>query len=167
MLAVEPAQTGSNEHGFKRCRKAQDRLQDGNHRPLEDGRDDLQLAGPALATPAILGATFAWGRWRRAGGQQRPACPAPARTACRIAAYGNPDWADLAACCGVGLAKNHPFVDGNKRAAFLAVGLFLRLNGRRLAATPAEATLVMLDAAAGAIDEACFARWIRDDAQRR
>jgi death-on-curing protein len=84
-----------------------------------------------------------------------------------LAAYGKPDWAELAACYGVGLAKNHPFVDGNKRVAFLAVGLFLALNGRRLTATPAEATLVMFDVAAGAIDEAGFARWIRDHAQRR
>ena len=84
-----------------------------------------------------------------------------------LAAYGKPDWAELAACYGVALAKNHAFVDGNKRAAFLAVGLFLALNGRRLTATQAEATLVMLDVAAGAIDEGGFARWIRDHAQRR
>jgi len=84
-----------------------------------------------------------------------------------LAAYGKPDWAELAACYGVGLAKNHAFVDGNKRVAFLAVGLFLALNGRRLTATQAEATLVMIDVAAGAIDEAGFARWIRDHAQRR
>lgn len=84
-----------------------------------------------------------------------------------LAAYGKPDWAELAACYGVGLAKNHPFLDGNKRAAFLAVGLFLALNGRRLTATQAEATLVMIDVAAGAIDEAGLARWIRDHAQRR
>lgn len=84
-----------------------------------------------------------------------------------LAAYGKPDWADLAACYAVGLAKNHPFVDGNKRVAFLAVGLFLALNGRRLTATPAEATLVMQDVAAGAIDEAGCARWIRDHAKRR
>ena len=49
-----------------------------------------------------------------------------------LVAYGEPDLADLAAAYGVGLAKNHPFVDGNKRAAFLALGLFLALNGQRL-----------------------------------
>ncbi len=58
-----------------------------------------------------------------------------------LAAYGRPDIADLAAAHGVGLAKNHPFVDGNKRVAFLAVGMFLALNGRRLVATQADATL--------------------------
>lgn len=77
-------------------------------------------------------------------------------------AYGAPDLADLAAAYGVGLAKNHPFIDGNKRAAFLAVGLFLALNGQRLVATQAEATLVMLEVAASAMDEAAFAAWIRE-----
>jgi death-on-curing protein len=56
-----------------------------------------------------------------------------------LAAYGEPDASDLAAGYGFGLAKNHAFVDGNKRAAFLAVGLFLWLNGYRLAASQAEA----------------------------
>jgi len=78
-----------------------------------------------------------------------------------LAAYGEPDFADLAAAYGVGLAKNHPFVDGNKRTAFLAVGLFLALNGRRLVATQAEATLTMLAVAAGSMDETTFATWLR------
>ncbi len=78
-----------------------------------------------------------------------------------LAAYGDPDVAALAACYGVGLAKNHPFVDGNKRAAFLAIGLFLALNGRRLVATQADATLTMLGVAAGTVDEAALADWIR------
>lgn len=75
--------------------------------------------------------------------------------------YGNPDLADLAAAYGVGLAKNHPFVDGNKRVAFLAVGVFLAMNGHRLAATQVEATLTMLGVASGDIDEAAFAAWLR------
>ena len=78
-----------------------------------------------------------------------------------LAAYGSPDVFELAASYGVGLAKNHPFVDGNKRAAFLAVGLFLALNGRRLIASQADATLTMLAVAAGQMDEATFARWLR------
>jgi len=52
-----------------------------------------------------------------------------------LLAYGEPDFADLAASYASGLAKNHPFVDGNKRAAFLAVGMFLYLNGYRLQAS--------------------------------
>lgn len=79
-----------------------------------------------------------------------------------LAAYGQPDVCDLAAAYGVELARNHPFVDGNKRAAFLAVGLFLALNGRRLQADQANATLTMLAVAAGQMDEATFARWLRE-----
>ena len=84
-----------------------------------------------------------------------------------LAAYGEPDVTELAASYGVGLAKNHAFVDGNKRVAFLAVGLFLALNGQRLVATQAEATLAMLDVAAGTLDEAAFAQWLRDHTQPR
>jgi death on curing protein len=79
-----------------------------------------------------------------------------------LAAYGHPDFADIAASYGFGLAKNHPFIDGNKRAPFLAVGLFLYGNGYRLRATQAEATLTMLAVAAGEIREAEFAAWIRE-----
>lgn len=81
--------------------------------------------------------------------------------------YVQPDLADLAAAYGVGLAKNHPFVDGNKRAAFLAVGIFLALNGHRLVATQAAATLAMLGVASGEIEEAAFAAWLRTHLQRR
>jgi death-on-curing protein len=79
-----------------------------------------------------------------------------------LAAYGNPDLAALAACYGVGLAKNHAFIDGNKRAAFLALGLFLGLNGRRLVTSQADATTAMLAVAEGSLDEAAFAAWIRE-----
>jgi death-on-curing protein len=84
-----------------------------------------------------------------------------------LAAYGNPDIADLAAAYGVGVAKNHAFVDGNKRAAFLCVGLFLALNGHRLRAAQVDATLVMLAVAAGEMDEAAFAEWIRRNTVKR
>jgi death on curing protein len=77
-------------------------------------------------------------------------------------ACGEPDLCDLAAAYGVGLAKNHPFVDGNKRVAFLAIGLFLGLNGQRLVAAQAEATLVMLDVAAGGVNEQALAAWLRE-----
>jgi death-on-curing protein len=75
--------------------------------------------------------------------------------------------ADLAASYGLGLAKNHAFVDGNKRAAFLAVGLFLAVNGSRLKAAQADAVLTMLALASGTLDEAGFADWIRRHAQPR
>lgn len=84
-----------------------------------------------------------------------------------LAAYGSPDFADLAAAYGVGLAKNHAFVDGNKRAAFLGVGLFPVLNGYRLVAAQADATLTMLAIAAGDMDEPTFAAWIREHSRKR
>ena len=80
-----------------------------------------------------------------------------------LALYGEPDCAELAAAYGFGLAKNHAFVDGNKRAAFLSVGLFLLLNGWRLTATQVDATLTMQDVAAGELDEVAFAIWIRNN----
>jgi death-on-curing protein len=78
-----------------------------------------------------------------------------------LAAYEEPDAAALAASYGVGVAKNHPFVDGNKRAALLAAGLFLYLNGFRLQATQADTTLTMLGVAAGEVSEEAFAAWLR------
>ncbi len=84
-----------------------------------------------------------------------------------LAVYGNPEIWELAAAYGVGLAKNHAFVDGNKRAAFLSVGLFLALNGYRLTAPQADATLTLLAVAAGQMDEATFASWLREHTQKR
>ena len=78
-----------------------------------------------------------------------------------LAAYAEPDAAALAASYGVGVAKNHPFVDGNKRGALLATGLFLYLNGFRLQATQADTTLTMLGVAAGEVSEEAFAAWLR------
>ena len=84
-----------------------------------------------------------------------------------LALYAKPDISSLAASYGVGLAKNHPFVDGNKRAAFLSLGLFLALNGHRLRTTQADATLAMLEVAAGEMDEAALAHWLRTRIQTR
>jgi len=79
-----------------------------------------------------------------------------------LVAYGEPDLAALAASYASGLAQNHPFVDGNKRAAFLSVGLFLGLNGHRLTASQAEATVAVFGLASGEIDEPTFAAWLRE-----
>ena len=84
-----------------------------------------------------------------------------------LLAYGEPDAADLAAAYGVGLAKNHAFVDGNKRAAFLSVGLFLTLSGFRLVASQTDATLTVLAVASSELDEAGFATWIRANSEPR
>ena len=79
-----------------------------------------------------------------------------------LAAYGEPDVAELAASYGFGIARNHPFVDGNKRTAFVSVELFLRLNGCRLSADDSTCVLTMLAVAAGELDEPGFADWLRD-----
>lgn len=84
-----------------------------------------------------------------------------------LAAYGEPDFAALAASYGVGVAKNHPFIDGNKRAALLATGLFLYINGYKLTASQADTTLTMLSVAAGELSEDAFAAWLRQHAQAR
>jgi death-on-curing protein len=69
----------------------------------------------------------------------------------------------LAAAYGFGLAKNHAFVDGNKRIAFMSMLVFLRKNNVRFAPDPAEATAMMMSLAAGEISEESLARWIRDN----
>jgi death-on-curing protein len=84
-----------------------------------------------------------------------------------LAAYGDPDIAALAAAYGSGISQNHPFVDGNKRAAFLSVGLFLALNGYRLVVTQAEATVAVLALAAGELEEVEFAGWLREHLAKR
>jgi death-on-curing protein len=84
-----------------------------------------------------------------------------------LAHYGQPDVADLAAACGYGLARNHPFIDGNKRTAFVAAELFLACNGQMLTADDADCVMTMLAVAAGTLDEAQFADWIRRHFQPR
>jgi death-on-curing protein len=78
-------------------------------------------------------------------------------------AYGETDLASLAAAYGFGIAKNHPFVDGNKRAAFASILVFLGLNGIDLIVPPEDATAIILSLAAGEVSEQSLARWIRDN----
>lgn len=85
----------------------------------------------------------------------------------QLVAYGQPDIAEIAASYGYGIARNHPFVDGNKRTAFVATQLFLMLNGFRLAASDPEHVLTMLAVAAGEISEAEFAAWVRNHITKR
>jgi death-on-curing protein len=81
-------------------------------------------------------------------------------------AYGSDvDLARLAASYAFGLAKNHAFVDGNRRIAFIAAATFLKLNGQQLMADQAQATLVILSVASGAFSEAELAGWIRKHLQ--
>lgn len=85
----------------------------------------------------------------------------------QLLAYAQPDVAALAASYGFGLVRHHAFVDGNKRVAFLATGLFLALNGQRLVTSQAEATMTMLALAASDLSEDEFADWLRAHMQPR
>lgn len=77
------------------------------------------------------------------------------------------DLLSLAASYGFGLARNHPFVDGNKRVAFQAMYVFLGLNGLRIEAEEEEVVGLMVSVAAGEIDEAGIAAWLREHAVAR
>jgi death on curing protein len=70
---------------------------------------------------------------------------------------------ELAAAYAFGLAKNHAFVDGNKRIAFLAMMVFLHKNGVAFNPDPAQSTSIILSLAAGEVSERSLARWIRDN----
>jgi len=85
----------------------------------------------------------------------------------QLACYGTPDAADLAASYGFGISRNHPFVDGNKRTAFVALELFLALNGFELMADDAQCVVNMLKLSSGELPEAGFANWIRKSVQSR
>ncbi len=78
-----------------------------------------------------------------------------------LATYERPDAAALAASYTVAIAKNHPFVDGNKRTAFVALELFLSLNGFDLTANDVDCVVTMLAVASGECNEAALADWIR------
>ena len=79
-----------------------------------------------------------------------------------LAAYGTPDVADLAASYAVGIARNHAFIDGNKRTALVvAAGVFLPLNGYKLTASDGETVRVMLSVADGSMPEEELASWFR------
>lgn len=77
--------------------------------------------------------------------------------------YGETDLAALAATYAFGIARNHPFIDGNKRAAFACMLVFLGLNGIDFDVDPAMAAAAILALAAGEVDEEGLTRWIRDN----
>lgn len=77
--------------------------------------------------------------------------------------YGETDLAALAAAYAYGIARNHPFVDGNKRAAFLSIITFLGLNDIDFVAPEPEAVVMILGLASGEIEEEGLARWMRDN----
>jgi death-on-curing protein len=80
-----------------------------------------------------------------------------------LAAYGEPDAVALAAAYAFGIARNHPFIDGNKRTAFVCAELFLALNGVALLADDAACVGTMLALASGELPETEFADWLRSN----
>ena len=78
-----------------------------------------------------------------------------------LAAYGKPDAPALAAAYAYGISRNHAFIDGNKRTAFVAAELFLRLNGFVLTVSDSDSVLAMLGLAEGKLSESEFADWLR------
>jgi death-on-curing protein len=81
------------------------------------------------------------------------------------AAYGHVDAAELAAFYAIAIARNHPFVDGNKRTAYVALELFLEHNGYEFPASDAEAALSTLRMAAGEMTDDEFVAWVRQHAR--
>ena len=84
-----------------------------------------------------------------------------------LAAHHTPDCADFAAAYGFGICRNHPFMDGNKRTAFVVIELFLAMNGYELVAEDADCVLTMFALAAGGFEEPSLAAWIRERSVRR
>lgn len=84
-----------------------------------------------------------------------------------LLAYGTPDVIDLAAAYAYGIAKNHPFVDGNKRTAAVVMELFLDLNGCALKADDGSLVTTILSLADGSLSEAALAQWLHANSKRR
>lgn len=82
------------------------------------------------------------------------------------AAYGEPTVFELAAAYAFGIAKNHPFVDGNKRVALVTSVTFLELNGWRFVASEADSAIAFLDLAAGKVSEKEFSRWLETNCRK-
>jgi death-on-curing protein len=83
------------------------------------------------------------------------------------AGYGKPETAELAAVYALAIARNHPFVDGNKRTAFVAMELFLALNGMALTASDADAVITMLQMAAGQLSDEVLQQWVERNSALR
>jgi death-on-curing protein len=84
-----------------------------------------------------------------------------------LAAYEQPDAAELAAVYAIAIARNHPFIDGNKRTAYVALELFLDQNAFDFGATDADATVMTWQMAAGDVSDPDFIAWVRRPARPR
>ncbi len=86
----------------------------------------------------------------------------------QLHAYGKkPDIVAMAAAYAVGIVRNHPFLDANKRTGFIVGVLFLEINGYRFTATEEDSAEAVLGLAAGTLDETAFAAWMRAHAKRQ
>jgi death-on-curing protein len=86
----------------------------------------------------------------------------------QLQVYGDaPDIVDLATAFAAGIIRNHPFIDGNKRTGFVVGVLFLEMNGARLTASEEDATQAVLGLAAGSLDEAALAVWMRANVKKQ
>ena len=82
-----------------------------------------------------------------------------------LAGYGQPDTAAFAALYAIAIARNHPFLDGNKRVAYVALETFLALSGLRLAVSDADAVIMTLRLAAGDVTDEAFTAWVQANAR--
>jgi death-on-curing protein len=119
-------------------------------------------ADELVAIHAELVAEFGGAPGLRDRGQVESAAARPKH----LASYGQPTVFELAAAYAFGLARNHPFVDGNKRIALVAAFTFLELHGWNVSAEEPAAVLVFLDLAAGEVEEQQLAVWLRENSAK-
>jgi death-on-curing protein len=81
------------------------------------------------------------------------------------ASYGEPDIAEFAALYAIAIVRNHPFVDGNKRTAYVALEAFLELNRHQFPVSDIQAVIAMLSLAAGETSDDEFVEWVRENAR--
>lgn len=81
--------------------------------------------------------------------------------------YGKPSMADMAAAYALGIVKNHPFLDGNKRTGFMMAAAFLEINGYEFFATETDVVLKTLALAAGEMTEEAYATWMKDNSRKQ
>jgi death-on-curing protein len=85
--------------------------------------------------------------------------------ALNLAGYGDPSLAELGAMYAIGIARNHPFIDGNKRTAFVALVAFLDLNGVSFDPPDADAVIAMMEMASGQRSDEAFTQWVAQHVQ--
>lgn len=102
-----------------------------------------------------------------AGTRDRGALESALARPLNLSAYGEPSIFELAASYAFGIARNHPFVDGNKRTALVSSFTFLEINGVQVDAPEADAVLTFVDLAAGKLTEKALAAWLEAHSARK